>query len=183
LFRLPEVFSLAEEAADLDGVWAVMAAALDQALREVLTMRETEGENLRRDLLGRTRLIEDFVETIAGRARDVPAEHAQRMRKRLSELLPDSPLDDVRLAQEVAIFADRASIDEEVVRLRSHLQQFTALLAGGGAVGRKADFVVQEMFRETNTIGSKANDSIIAGLVVEVKAELERVREQLQNIE
>lgn len=154
------------------------------ALRELRCMREQEGQALARDLAGRVAALMGLREEIAARAPLVTQEYQQRLQERLAQMLGEAaPVDPARLAMEVAVFADRASVDEELVRLCSHGAQFTALLAAAEPVGRKLDFLVQEMNREFNTIGSKANDARITQLVIQGKAELEKVREQVQNIE
>jgi len=183
VFKLPEVFNLEDETEDMDAVWRTITRAVDEALLLLLGMREREGENLRQDILSRNQQIKTMVDKIEEQAAVIPKEYADRLRIRVQELLPDMRLDENRIYQEIALFADRVNITEEIVRLRSHIEQLTGLLAAGGAVGRTGDFLLQEMFREINTIGSKANNLLVSQLVVGVKAELEKMREQFQNIE
>lgn len=183
LVKLPEVLTLEDEEEDMEMVWAAVSAAVDQALEGLIRMREAEGQNLREDILGRNNVISGLVRTMEERSEVVPREYAEKIRKRLQELVPEVVMEETRIAQEIAVFADKASIAEEIVRLNSHTEQLAELLAVGGVIGRKGDFLVQEMFREINTIGSKANDVTISRLVVESKAELEKIREQLQNME
>lgn len=146
-------------------------------------MRTAEGEKLADDLKKRKDIISGYVVLIKERSPFVVQEYQEKLTQRVKELLGEIELDESKLANEVAFFADRASISEELVRLNSHLDQMSDMLSGDEAVGRKLDFLVQEMNREINTIGSKANELIIARYVVEVKSELEKVREQVQNLE
>ncbi|NLB17645.1 MAG: YicC family protein, partial [Syntrophomonadaceae bacterium] len=183
IFRLPEVYALDEKEEDLEMLWTVVEEALDSALSGFLDMRIREGQALTNHIRGKNQFILDTVEVIAERAPVVVQNHAERMTQRLQELCLDGVVDENRLLNEIAIFADRASIDEELVRLRSHCDQMEDMLASEEPVGRKCDFLVQEMFREVNTIASKANDLIISKTAVELKAELEKIREQIQNVE
>lgn len=183
VFRLPEVFSLEEKDADLEDLWIGMDAALDAALENLIAMREKEGRSLAADILERNAVIMATVARIEERTPQVVKDYAERMRKRINDIQSDVSLDENRLMQEVAIFADRVSIAEETVRLKSHCDQMEQLLASPDPVGRKGDFVIQEMFREVNTIASKANDLDISKMAVDLKAELEKMREQIQNIE
>jgi len=160
---------------------------LTQAVRSTLTaidsMRMREGEALASDLLARRRQVAEWVDQIRGRTPLMVAEYQQKLSVRLEQLLGDVDLDPARLAQEVALLADRCDITEELVRLNSHFAQFDEALRMKEPVGRKLDFLMQEMNREVNTIGSKANDAAIATLVIQVKAEMEKMREQVQNVE
>ena len=183
LGRLPEVFILREAVDDPEGLWGPLAQALEAGLRELVDMRRREGEALARDLAGRLAKLQALGREIAARAPEVPREHRLRLQKRLQELAPPVALDESRLAAEVALFADRSDISEEIARLASHLSQFTRILGEAEAVGRKLDFLVQELHRELNTIGSKASDLEIGNLVLLAKTELERIREQVQNVE
>jgi len=166
---------------------AVLRPGLDQALNLALAgveaMRQAEGEATRRDMEGRLALLADLLATIAVRSALVPKEWQARLRERIARLTQEFEFDPARVAQEVALFADRCDISEELARFRSHLGQFHALMGSGEAVGRQLDFLVQELNRETNTIGSKSNDAELARLVVTLKSELEKIREQVQNIE
>lgn len=165
---------------------AVTAAALEvagQAIDKFIAMREVEGQKLFSDVATRTEDILQKVEFIEGKAPETVAAYRQRLETKIKELLEGASYDEARVITETAIFADKVAVDEETVRLRSHIGQLTGLLNEGGAVGRKLDFIVQEMNRETNTIGSKAQNLEIAGTVVDIKSEIEKIREQIQNIE
>lgn len=183
LLDMPGVVTV-EESTDAEALWAVLEEALAQALDALLRMREAEGARLASDLEGRLSTVGRDVAAIADRAPAVTDEYRVRLRERIQELLGETPVDEGRLAQEVALMADRLSITEEIVRLRSHLSEAEATLSGKEMiVGRKLDFLLQEMNREINTIGAKAGDVQIARGVIAVKAELEKIREQVQNIE
>ncbi|ADU51026.1 YicC-like domain-containing protein [Thermaerobacter marianensis DSM 12885] len=182
LLDLPDILRVEQAEDDLDALWALLEPALADALGQVVAMREAEGAALARDLEERAVQVERQVEAIAGRAPEVVQAYQRRLEGRLEEW-GLAAVDPQRLAVEVALMAERSDISEECVRLRSHCRQFRQLLARGGAVGRRLDFLLQEMHREITTIGSKAGDLAIAGLVVEVKAELEKMREQVQNVE
>lgn len=184
LARLPDVLSVEEGTVTDEEIWAMLEPALKQALANLIAMREREGAALAADLSERLDKIEAFRRKALEAAPRVVAEYQQRLTRRLEELLPQGiAVDPQRLAQEVAIFADRADISEELQRLGSHIGQFRAALAEGDAIGRKLDFLVQELGREVNTIGSKANDAAITAAVVAAKSELEKIREQVQNVE
>ena len=182
LVSMPDVLTVAERSEDQESVTALCADVLNLACDALEQMREREGESIGRDLAAKVDNLERIAGEIADRAPGVVKDYQQRLNERIAELL-QSPPDPQRLAQEVAIFADRAAIDEELVRLSSHFAQFRHLLAASEPVGRKLDFLVQEMNREANTIGSKASDLEIGKRVVEAKAEIEKIREQVQNIE
>lgn len=184
LLALPDLLTLQEEEVDLEAVWSLLAQALDKALGEVIAMREAEGGKLVEDIIHRIGRIEHFIERIEARAPEILNDYRHRLRDRIAELLAgEITVDEGRLEMEVALFADRSNTTEEVVRLKSHFQQMRDVLRDEAVVGRKLDFLLQEMNREANTIGSKANDAETARLVVEVKSELEKIREQMQNIE
>ncbi len=183
VFRLPEVFSLQDEQEDLELLWKVMQKAVQTSVTGLLDMREKEGRNLVQDILARNDLISSYARELEERAPAVEVEYRNKLQSRILEVLDQEMLDENRLLQEVAIFADKTSITEEIVRLQSHVQHLKDLLAVNDAVGRKCDFLVQEMFREINTISSKSNDLKMSQIVVDVKAEVEKIREQLQNIE
>lgn len=178
-----DVLTTAEVSSDLESQVADLNTALAAALDSLEAMRLKEGGQLAREISGRIGLVSDLVEKVAARAPVAVAGNTERLRERIARLLGETPVDEVRLAQEVAILADRMEITEELVRLRSHFKQFHATMALNEPVGRKLDFLLQEMNREVNTIGSKANDGEIASIVVELKSEMEKVREQVQNIE
>jgi uncharacterized protein (TIGR00255 family) len=181
--KYPDVLRVEQEEEDEECLWSLLKVAVENALASLIRMRETEGEGLKNVLLERTDYIEEIVGKITERAPEVPAEYKMKLTARIAELLDQQPVDENRLAAEVAIFADRCSIDEELVRLKSHICQVREALQMDKPVGRKLDFLVQEMNREINTIGSKANDLTITKHVVELKSEIEKVREQIQNIE
>lgn len=173
-----------EEAENQAELTQVLNQALSEALQAFAAMRAQEGERLQTDLLRRAEVVTDLVHQIDGLAEQVVAEYQTKLLARIGELLPENvPLDETRLANEVAYFADRACINEELVRLESHLVQLRQLLQAEEPVGRKLDFLLQELNREINTIGSKANSLPINQLVIEAKSELEKIREQIQNIE
>lgn len=183
LAGLPGVVGLDEASADVEACWRDLEPALDQALSALTAMRVTEGAALAADLEGARRRLAGLVEAVARRAPLVVEEYRVRLAQRIRALAPDVPVEPDRLAAEVVVFADRADISEELVRLRSHLEQFQATLGLDEPVGRKLDFLLQEMNREVNTIGSKAHDAEIAATVVDMKTEIERMREQVQNVE
>jgi uncharacterized protein (TIGR00255 family) len=183
LVTLPEVLTVEESEIDLDTVWVMCSEALLKASEGLFHMRRTEGEKLTHDLLQRLELISATLQKIAARAPFVVTDYQERLQERLQTLLGEVELDASRLANEVVYFADRASITEELVRFDSHLIQSREALRSNDPVGRKLDFLVQEMNREINTIGSKANDLSIGQQVVSIKSELEKVREQIQNLE
>ena len=146
-------------------------------------MREREGERLRRDMLGKLETIEGLVSVVEERSPQTVKEYRERLEARLRDILADRSLDEQRVITEAAIFADRTAVDEETVRLRSHIAQFRTMLEEGSPIGRKMDFLVQEFNRESNTIGSKCQDLDITRTVVDMKAEIEKIREQIQNLE
>ena len=181
--RYPDVLKVEQNEEDEDILWSMLKIAVENALSSLVSMREHEGEELKKVLLERAAYIESVVADISQRAPEVPKEYKLKLDTRLKELLEQQTIDDNRLATEVAIFADRCSIDEELIRLTSHIGQMREALNLDLPVGRKMDFLIQEMNREINTIGSKANDLAITKNVVEVKSEIEKIREQIQNIE
>lgn len=183
VFRLPDVFTLEDEEEDLELVWNILQKTLQLALESLVDMRCREGQHLADDIRNRNQYILQMVQQLESRSPQVTKEYQDKLRARIEELLDQENLDETRLLQEVAIFADKASVTEEIVRLNSHVKQMDRLLDDGDSVGRKCDFLVQEMFREINTVASKANDIQMSRIVVDVKAELEKIREQLQNIE
>lgn len=180
--RLPDVLTVSEKQEDQDALRVLLQHALEKALDQLCAMREMEGENMRADILSKMDAIASLQKQIASRAPLVVEEYREKLRARLCALL-SGELDEARFATEVAIFADRAAIDEELVRLESHIAQIRAAAALQEPVGRKLDFLVQELNREVNTIGSKASDAQIAQHVVAAKGEIEKLREQVQNIE
>ena len=180
--QLPDVLTVSEKQEDQDALRALLQHALEKALDQLCAMRELEGANMRADILSKMDAIASLREQIASRAPRVVEEYREKLRARLGALL-SGELDEARFATEVAIFADRAAIDEELVRLGSHIAQIRETAAMQEPVGRKLDFLVQELNREVNTIGSKASDAQIAQHVVAAKGEIEKLREQVQNIE
>lgn len=184
ILALPEVWVPERNAADMEALWALVREALQGAIDDLQRMREKEGEALRADMAGRLDTLRAVAGEIAALAPQAVAGYRENISRRLSEFIPEeSWLGDERLLREVALFADRCDITEELTRLESHTNQAFDCLEEGGVVGRRLDFVVQEMGREINTIGSKANHGGIARHVITFKAELERIREQLQNME
>ncbi|HEV8352875.1 MAG TPA: YicC/YloC family endoribonuclease [bacterium] len=180
----PDVIKVEEVREEAEQLWADLAPAVSSAADALTVMREAEGRRLADDLLMRLGRIRERTDTIVARAPAVVADYAARVKTRVGELLGDIPLDEQRLAAEVAIFAERSDVSEELTRLRSHADQFALdVAASDGAVGRKLEFLLQEMGRETNTIGAKANDMEIARAVIAIKGELESLREQVLNIE
>lgn len=181
--RFPDVVDVVEAEEDREAVTAVLVTALEAACAELINMRRIEGERLCADLLSRLDTVLQIRESIAQRAPSVVEDYRNKLNERIAGILQTAEIDTARLATEVALFADKANIDEELVRLQSHVAAARELLENGSAVGRKLDFIVQEMNREFNTIGSKANDKEITSLVIEGKAEIEKIREQVQNLE
>ncbi|MBQ9925827.1 MAG: YicC family protein, partial [Clostridia bacterium] len=183
VMRLPDAIAADKEEADADVISAQVAETLQQAIGEYNTMRETEGKRLCEDILLRAGLIRDYVDFVEQRSPDSVQEYRDRIALRMNEILDDADIAQQKILSEAALFADKVSVTEEIVRLRSHLKQLESMVNGNAAVGRKLDFLVQELNRESNTIGSKANDYEIAKTVVELKAEIEKIREQIQNLE
>jgi uncharacterized protein (TIGR00255 family) len=178
-----DVFVSAETVQDPAVLWEGLSVILAEAIRTLTEMREKEGESLKRDLVARLDMIAGFLEGIAGRAPQVVLDYQKRLTDRVRELTDGMLIDEARLLQEVAIMAEKSDVTEEIVRFRSHIGQFTDLLAGADAAGRKIDFLIQEMGREINTIGSKSANAEISRSVIEIKSELAKLREQVQNIE
>ncbi len=183
LCRFPEVLRVKKEEEDEDTVWNELQVALTEAADSLITMREEEGTQLKSDLLDKTVVLDELVSGVEARASSIVLDYRTRLQNRIKDLLADTKIDEGRLEIEVALFADRCSVEEEVIRLRSHTEQFRQILSSSQVVGRKLDFVIQEMNREINTIGSKANNLEITKMVVEAKSEIEKMREQVQNIE
>ncbi len=183
LLTLPNLISVETPEEEAEIFWPFLQEALQQALQQLLEMREIEGRSLQQDLLLRLAKVNELVKIIEKRSPEVVIEYQKKLVQRLEEWLQDVSLDQDRLLNEVAFFADRCSITEELVRLYSHLEQARLTLQKSEPIGRKMDFLLQEMNREINTIGSKASDLNIASTVVEIKSELEKIREQVQNLE
>jgi uncharacterized protein (TIGR00255 family) len=178
-----DVFVPTEPVQDPAHLWDELAKVLDEAIRTLTEMRTREGESLRRDLTARLTLVAGFLEEISERTPQVVLEYQKRLGDRIRELTGSLVIDESRLLQEVAIMAERSDITEEIVRFRSHIDQFTDLLGMDDGAGRKIDFLIQEMGREVNTIGSKSGDAGISRNVIGIKSELAKLREQVQNIE
>ncbi len=183
LSRYQEVFSMEEQAIDEEGIWKVLGAAVRGAAESFVQTRIKEGENLREDLFGKLDGMLKNVGFIEARSPQLQDEYTRKLRERVRELLDDAQIDENRLLMEVTLFADKVCVDEELVRLRSHIETTKQTLTEGGSIGRKLDFIAQEMNREANTILSKANDLEISSRAIELKTEIEKVREQIQNIE
>ena len=183
LSRLPDIFLVEKAETDEAQLTADLTAVLDRALEAFDAMRTAEGQAMERDLRSRAETIRALVAKVEARSPVTLAEYRARLTAKLQEALENQNLDESRILTEAAVYADRIAVDEETVRLRSHLDQMESMLDAGGAIGRKLDFLLQEMNREANTIGSKGNDLEQARTVVEIKAELEKIREQIQNIE
>ena len=183
LSRYPEVLSMEEVQTDEEELWNLLERALTGACKQFVDTRIKEGENLKRDLLEKLDHMLVNVDFISERSPQIIGEYRKKLEDKVKELLADSHIEESRIATEVTIFADKICVDEEIVRLRSHIEHTKTTLAGGGAVGRKLDFIAQEMNREANTILSKANDLEVSNHAIELKTEIEKVREQIQNIE
>lgn len=181
--RFPDVFVLKKADEDEEKLWGYIKEVADEAIEKFVAMRESEGEQMKKDVLSRADYILDCVSFIESRSPQTIKEYNDKLIARVHELIGDASLDENRIIQEVAIYADKVAVAEETVRLRSHISQLKEFLESSEPIGRKMDFLVQEINRETNTIGSKACDVDIARKVVDIKAEVEKIREQIQNIE
>ena len=181
--RFSDIFAVHKTSEDEDVVWEAVRQVVDQAVAKFVAMRQTEGARLKADVEGRLDTIEAYVGQVEQLAPQTVENYRKRLYDKIAEVLADSRVDEQRILTEAAIFAERIAVDEETVRLRSHLAQFRGILQQSEPVGRKLDFLVQEINRETNTIGSKAQDLQVAKIVVEIKAEIEKIREQIQNLE
>lgn len=183
LSRYPEVFSMEERTVDEEKIWKLLSGAIAGAAREFVAARINEGQNLSENLIEKLDGMLAHVAYIEERSPQIIEEYRTKLRERVKELLGDAAVDEVRLLTEVTLFADKVCIDEELVRLRSHIETMKQVLIEGGSIGRKLDFIAQEMNREANTILSKTNDLVISNRGIELKTEIEKVREQIQNIE
>lgn len=183
LSKFPDIFTVYKASADEDEIWNDVRLTAEEALDSFISMRETEGSRIKDDFKGRINYIEELVEIIEERSPQVNENYRERLYTKLKEILDDKNIDESRILTETALFADKTAVDEETVRLRSHIDQFRSLLELDEPVGRKLDFLIQEFNREVNTIGSKAQDAEITKIVVELKSEIEKVREQVQNVE
>lgn len=183
LARFPEILRVEKKEDDSEAIWSILEQTVNGALDVLIAMREVEGEKLKASMIETCKSIENYRLKIKEREPMVIAEYKEKLTERIKELMGSDVIDESRLAMEVAIFADKCSINEELVRLRSHLDQFMNILNTEGPIGKKLDFLLQEMNREVNTIGAKANDLEITKNVIELKSEIEKIREQIQNIE
>lgn len=183
VLRIPDAFSVTKREDDEEALWSEVKATADEALKAFVSMREVEGEKLRSDILLKLEEIEKSVETIEKRSPEVTAQYRERLYSKLSEILHDKNIDEQRILTEAAIFADKTAVDEETVRLRSHIGQCRDILCENEPIGKRLDFLIQEFNREVNTIGSKCNDLEITKLVLGMKNAVEKIREQIQNIE
>ena len=183
LSRYPEVLTMEEQTVDEEKLWKLLEQAIKGAAQGFVETRIKEGENLKNDLLEKLNEMLGHVDFITERSPQIIAEYRQKLRDKVKDLLEDSKVDENRLLTEVTIFADRVCVDEELVRLRSHIEATKEALIQGGSIGRKQDFIAQEMNREANTILSKSSDLEISNRGIELKTEIEKVREQIQNIE
>lgn len=183
LSRYPEVFTMEEQDVDEEELWNGLREALDGACIQFVSARETEGEKLKEDLIGKLDDMKAVVEKIEERSPQILSEYREKLEDKVKELLADTQIDESRIAAEVVLFADKICTDEEIVRLKSHIDHMKSTLQAGEGIGRKLDFIAQEMNREANTILSKANDLTVSNYGIELKTEIEKVREQIQNIE
>lgn len=182
--RYPDIINVEKKEENEEELWQCLEKSLNVAINQLISMRKEEGSKLKSDLINRLNKTKKFVEEVKERSPIIVQEYRQKLKERIKEISNEEfLLDDSRLAAEVALFADKSNITEEVVRLYSHIEQFKNILNDDDIIGRKLDFLLQEMNREVNTIGSKANDLNISNLVINIKSELEKMREQVQNIE
>lgn len=183
LARFPEVITMDEVQEDEEELWHFIEAAMKAALEQFVNTRILEGENLKKDLLGKLDHMEELVAFVEKRSPEIMKEYRSKLESKVKELLGDTTIDESRIATEVIIYADKICVDEETVRLRSHIEHARKCLNEEGGIGRKMDFIAQEMNREANTTLSKANDIEISNAAIDLKTEIEKVREQIQNIE
>ncbi|MBR0535471.1 MAG: YicC family protein [Clostridia bacterium] len=181
--RFSDVLSISKAPVDEDELWAKVSPVISAALEDFVSMRQVEGEKLSKDVLSRADIIINNVSYIEERSPETVKQYSEKLLERMKTVLGDTQIDEARILTEAAVYADKVAVAEETVRLRSHIDQLHQLLASDEAVGRKLDFLVQEINREANTIGSKAQDVDIARRVIDIKAEVEKIREQIQNIE
>lgn len=183
VMRLPDAFTVVKAEADEEQMWADLKTVAEEALDNFVKMRETEGARMKADLLSRLDTIEKNVEFVESRSPIIVEEYRKRLYDRMCEVLEGKSVDENRILLEAGIFSEKTAVDEETVRLHSHIAQFRSMLESAEPIGRKLDFLVQEMNRETNTIGSKVQDIEVTKVVVDQKSEIEKIREQIQNIE
>lgn len=181
--RFPDVFSLEEQSVDQDEIWEHLKGVIADAATKFVESRIVEGENLKNDLISKLDEMLKIVAFIEEKSPEIIVDYKARLIERVNELAANAQIDEQRIATEVTLFADKVCVDEEIVRLRSHIESTKAILLEGGSVGRKLDFIAQEMNREANTILSKANSLIVSDMGINLKTEIEKVREQIQNIE
>ena len=183
LSRYPDVFTMEEQAPDEEALWSFLEGPLHEACRKFVETREREGVNLKRDLLEKLKGLEAKVDVVEKRSPEVVKAYREKLEAKMHELLEDNQIDDSRIAAEVILFSDKICNDEETVRLRSHIHGMRKILDENEGVGRKMDFMAQEMNREANTILSKSNDLTVSNAAIDLKTEIEKIREQIQNIE
>ncbi len=183
IMRMPDAFTVVKTETDEEQLWLDIKSTAEEAIEHFLAMREAEGERMKQDILSRLTTIEGWVGEIEKASPQLVADYRKRLYDKMKDVLESANIDESRILLEAGIFSEKTAVDEETVRLHSHIAQFRSMLEGGGQVGRKLDFLVQEMNRETNTIGSKVQDVRVTGIVVDQKSEIEKIREQIQNIE
>lgn len=183
LLRIPDAFTVIKEETDEELLWQDLKTVAEEALDKFVSMRETEGERLRDDVLGRLKDISVWVEDVEKRSPEITKAYRERLYEKMKDILEGKGIDENRILLEAALFSEKTAVDEETVRLKSHIGQMAGMLKSSEPIGRKLDFLVQEMNRETNTIGSKIQDTEVTRLVVSLKSEIEKIREQIQNIE
>lgn len=183
LAKLPDVMTVEKKEADRDAIVQGLGSVLEEALCGFDAMRLLEGEKLMEDILNRLNTIEELTAFVEQRSPETVSEYREKLEQRMMAVLENTEIDQTRILTEAAIFADKVAVDEETVRLRSHICQLREMIKGDSPVGRKLDFLIQELNREANTTGSKCNDAVIAKAVIDMKAEIEKIREQVQNIE
>ncbi len=183
LGRCPEVFTLEEAKEDEDVIWSGLEKTVKEACRQFVSAREQEGSHLETDLLDKLVELRQLVDQAEERYPEVVSAYTARIRDKVSDLLGSEQVDEQHLAEQIVFFSDKICTDEETVRLRSHIDSMASAIRGGGAIGRKLDFIAQEMNRESNTIASKANDLVTTNIAIELKTRIEKIREQIQNIE
>lgn len=183
LIKIPDIFNIQKTPDDEEQICADVSEVTSEALERFVTMRETEGERLKKDILEKTDFIIERVGMVEAQSPATVEAYRNRLYKKLSEVLADKNIDEQRIITEAAVFSEKIAVDEETVRLRSHIAQLRDILESDEAVGRKLDFIIQEINREVNTIGSKAQDLSITKIVVDMKSEIEKIREQIQNVE
>ena len=183
ILRIPDAFTVVKTETDEEQLWEDIRSTAEEALERFISMRENEGERMKQDVLSRLAKIEEWVGVVETRSPMVVEDYRKRLYDKMCEVLSSTNIDENRILMEAGIFSEKTAVDEETVRLRSHIAQFRGMLESGEPVGRKLDFLVQEMNRETNTIGSKVQDIEVTRIVVDQKSEIEKIREQIQNIE